>query len=80
MLYLALTSISSFLAISLVKDPYSINLSIVIGVLENFRIVNIGPQRDIGGKTTFTREPSGKRVSHIGFAWFTSLPAKPTIR
>ena len=52
----------------------------VIGVLENFLIVIVGPHRAIGGSTTFTLEPSGSLVSHIGFAWFTSLPASPTIR
>ena len=40
----------------------------VMGVLENFRMVTVGPHKARGGRTTFTREPSGKRVSQMGFA------------
>ena len=65
-LYFASTNSFSLSAISLVIEPYEISFSIVIGVLENFLIVTVGPQRAIGGKTTFTREPSGSLVSTIG--------------
>ena len=62
------------------NDPYSINFFIVIGSFENLRIVTIDPFNEIGGNTTFTREPFGKRVSTIGFASVTSRPACATIR
>ena len=68
MLYLASTSICSLSAISCVSDPYSMSLAMVIGVLENFRMVTVGPHRAMGGSTTLTREPSGSRVSQIGLA------------
>lgn len=68
MLYFAFTSISSTCATSGVMDPYRRSICTVIGVLENFRIVTIAPFREIGGSTTLTREPSGRRVSTIGFA------------
>ena len=31
-------------------------------------MVTVGPHKARGGRTTFTREPSGKRVSQMGFA------------
>ena len=68
MLYFAFTRSSNLSAISCVIEPYAINFSIVIGVLENFRIVIVGPHNAIGGNTTFTREPSGSLVSQIGLA------------
>ena len=80
MLYLARTRSSSLSAISWVIEPYSMSFSIVIGVFENLRIVSVGPHRAMGGSTTFTREPSGRRVSQIGLAWLTSRPARPTMR
>ena len=38
-----------------------------------------GPDRESGGRTTFTREPSASRVSTIGLASLTSFPTDPTI-
>ena len=78
-LYLALTSFPRKSAASGVMEPYFKSWSTVIGVLENFRMVTMGPDRESGGRTTFTREPSASRVSTIGLASLTSFPTDPTI-
>ena len=77
---LALTSCSINCAASFVMDPIAINCSISIAFSGNFRMVTIGPLFNaIGGNTTFTREPSSKRVSTIGEASFTTRFAFDTI-
>ncbi len=79
-LYFAFTSNFSTSAICGVIEPYCMSRSTVIGSFENFLMVTIGPFNEIGRSTTLTREPSRSLVSTIGLAWFTSLPAKATIR
>ena len=44
------------------------------------RIVSTGPSSASGGITTFTREPSGRRASHIGDASSTRRPSGARIR
>ena len=49
-------------------------------VLDKLGAEVVYPEREMGGTTTFTREPSGSLVSTIGLAGLTSFPACPTIR
>ena len=67
----AFTIRSKSSATSGVMEPYSISFLTVIGSSGNFRIVTVGPSNAIGGSTTFTREPSRRRASTIGFASLT---------
>src|SRR3712207_5280710 len=53
-------------AISGVMLPKRIKSSMPRGTFENFRMVMVGPTREIGGMTMFTREPSGRRASQRG--------------
>ena len=48
--------------------------------LANFRIVSAGPLSAIGGMTTFTRDPSFRRASHMGVDSSTRRPTRLTIR
>ena len=66
-LYFALTNVSKTLAICGVIDLYFMSCSTVIGILENLRMVRVGPFNATGGNTTLTLEPSGNLVSTIGF-------------
>src|SRR5438477_5889173 len=47
---------------------------------ENFRIVMHGPSSASGGSTTFTRDPSRRRASHIGELSSTRRPTVLTMR
>ena len=78
-LYPALTKVLKKSAASFVIDFHLISLSMSIVSLGNFRIVTTAPDKEIGGNTTFTLEPSSSLVSTIGFAWFTLLFVFPTI-
>ena len=48
--------------------------------LGNFRMVRLAPLTEIGGKTAFSREPSGKRASTIGEASSILRPSGYTMR
>ena len=67
-LYFASTSNLNTSATFLFKEPYFKSCSIVIGVFENLRIVMTGPIKEIGGRTTLTRDPSSSLASCIGCA------------
>ena len=60
--------------------PYSTSCSTVIGILANFRMVSIGPTREMGGMTAFTREPSGRRASTYGLDSSMRRPSGATMR
>ncbi len=47
--------------------PTSTSFSRLNGFLENLRIETSGPSTAIGRIATLTREPSGRRASHIGW-------------
>ena len=68
MLYPDMMNSLSMCAASSFTEPLSISCSIVIGTAENFLMVTQGPSTETGGKTTLTLDPSGRRVSTIGFA------------
>ena len=53
-------------AISGVIEPKRIRSSTRSFSLENLRMVIVGPTSEMGGMTTLTREPSGRRASTIG--------------
>ena len=60
--------------------PRSTRSAIVIGSLGNRRMVSSGPSSANGGRTAFTRLPSGRRTSTIGLASSTRRPPAPTTR
>ena len=61
------------------NDPKLIRSSTVKGSLANFRMVRNGPPMASGAITAFTREPSGRRASTIGFDSSTRRPTWATI-
>ena len=70
----ALTAAASTSAIGGRSAPMSTSLLRLNGLLENLRIDTIGPSTPIGRTATLTREPSGRRASHIGCS-FVDPPA-----
>ena len=59
--------------------PKEIRSRSVKGSAANFRIVSSDPSRAMGGRTAFTRDPSGRRASTIGLDSSTRLPTRDTI-
>ena len=67
-------------AIDWVMAPNSTSFSSVSGFLENFRIETEQPSMAMGGMAAFTRLPSGRRASTMG--WLSSIrrPTPATMR
>ena len=78
-LYRFRTSFRKNMAASSVRVPHRIISCKVIGWLRNFRMVNIGPFRAIGGKITLILDPSASLASAIGTSSFTRRLTCPTI-
>ena len=79
MLYPAFISASRKLLSSAEIDPSSISLSMVIGLSGKRLIVMIGPVREIGSNTIFTRLPFESLASTMGCDWLTTLLQEATI-
>ena len=72
-------AISRTRATGVVMLPFATIVSRVIRRLENFRIVMQGPSSASGGKTMFTRLPSGSRQSTNGLASSMRRPTAEAI-
>src|SRR5207302_8922595 len=57
-----------------------VQVAVLVGVLENFRMVRMGPFSDRGGMMTLTREPSFSRASTMGELSSMRRPMVETIR
>ena len=80
MLSRALIAPSRSMTISGVKAPNCSRSSSVSGLEPKRRMVTAGPSRASGGMIALTREPSGRRASHIGDVSSMRRPTFDTMR
>ena len=67
-------------AISWVRVDSRVRSASLNTVLENLRMLMLGPFSESGGMMILTREPSGRRASTIGLLSSTRRPKGATIR